>query len=145
MYSIADELDIKRFEKLIGNRFKAVIYISKLARHRRELVHCVITESQAITWVISGIKPEGLYDCINNHLKLKNGVVLPPYDRLQYIDDKELVECVKLSVKYSKITHLVYIYNEITDKNKQSRIRILTNMIVDELHKEMLEDVIWKY
>ena len=60
MYSIADELDIKRFEKLIGNRFKAVIYISKLARHRRELVHCVITESQAITWVISGIKPEVL-------------------------------------------------------------------------------------
>lgn len=142
MYSIANEIDIKRFENLIGNKFKAVIYISKLARHRRELVHSVITESQAISWVITGIEPKGLYECINRHLKLKNEVILPPYDRLQYIDDKEIVECVKLSVKHSNHTHLVYVYNEITDKNKQSRIRILTNMIVDELHKQMLEDKI---
>lgn len=136
MYSILNGLDLKDFEICESNKYKAVIYISKLARHRRKLVNYVITESEAITWVISGVKPDNLYNRIKNNKKLKNEGVLPPYDRLVYINDKEVVECVKISVKHSSYNHLVYIYNEIKDKHRQARVRILTNMIVDELYVE---------
>lgn len=144
MYSILNGLDLKQFEICEGNKYKAVIYISKLARHRRKLVNYVITESEAITWVISGVKPDNLYNRIKNNLKLKNDDVLPPYDRLVYIDDKDVVECVKISVKHSKNNHLVYIYNEIKDKHRQARVRILTNMIVDELYVQRVTDKLVK-
>lgn len=55
-------------------------------------------------------------------------------EMFMYIDDKEIKDAVYDSFYDSKKNcNLIYVYNEITDENQKSRVRILTRMLWSNL------------
>lgn len=124
----------KYVEAFSGDRFAAVMYISKIARRRMIRVNNCIHESDALSWITTGVEPE-----IVKHwreFKKVDHVALYIEDRLCYIEDAAVRNAVRDSISESQsIYHLIYTYNNIQDENKKARVRILCNMIWDEVEK----------
>lgn len=134
----------KEFDKYVaafGNRFAATRYVAQLARYRRNSVNCCISEAQALSWVVSGVEPAEInvyYQRRQEYINRKKSYI---NDRILYIEEKDIHDAVQESMQEStKAHHLIYKYNDIKDKYKKSRVRIICNMIWDELSQVDLVD-----
>lgn len=133
--------EFKKYESALGSTFAAIKYISALARQRRASVHNCITESQAIAWVISGVEPDNVKLYYHNLKLRRQRARTYKNDRLSYIEDTEVRNSVSFSLDQSKeVGHLIYCYQDIYDESRKARVRILCNMIWDELRQIEMDD-----
>ena len=94
----------------LGNRYAAIQYIMKFARHRADECDNVILHSSALVWVVTGSIPKDL----KLRLNIKKHRLSKSLDTfLEYVTDDEIKEAVKSSVEQSiQSVHLIYQYNE---------------------------------
>lgn len=130
-----DDEQFNRYVSNFGSRFAAVVYVSELARIHAKRAHNRILESEAISWVLTGDKPQILNNMEHantSRSRLKLDYIL---DKLCYVEDIDVRDAVYSTLKYSiQASHLIYVYNNIKDVYRQSRVRVLSNMLWDELH-----------
>lgn len=129
-----DDEQFNRYVSNFGSRFAAVVYVSELARIHAKRAHNKILESEAISWVLTGDRPQILNDTkhiIRSRSRLKLDYV---HDKLCCIDDIDIKDAVYTTLKYSvQSSHLIYLYNNVNDECRQSRVRVLSNILWDEL------------
>lgn len=129
----------KGFEELClafnGNRYAAVVHVATAARNLLTQYHNAILESQAISWVLTGVVPEGIGDPSKPK---KRRVWARSYisQVLEYVTDKEVREAVQDTILEStKEFCLHFVYNDVDDEPRRSRIRILSRMAWVEISK----------
>ena len=115
--------------KFNGNRYQAVQYIQKQSRKLLEYTDNRITDSEAITWVLTGEKPDYESRKTFNEITAKYEDAYVD-EILCYIDDKQVCESIRLSIRKSdKSKNLVYRYTKGLDESKKSRVRVVTRII----------------
>lgn len=115
--------------KFNGNRYQAVQYIQKQSRKLLEYTDNRITDSEAITWVLTGEKPDYESRKTFNEITAKYEDAYVD-EILCYIDDKQVCESIRLSISKSKKSkNLVYRYTKGLDESKKSRVRVVTRII----------------
>ena len=140
--NIWDELKFfEKYENALGSKFAAIVYVSKLIRKKREEVGCCITESEALAWLITGVEPNKVKRWRNGELRRERRAATYAKDRLLYVDDKEVRSAVeKTLLESSKVEHLIYFYNNLQDESRKARVRILSNIIWDEMKLIDIDD-----
>ena len=134
-----------QYEKACGSKFAAIMYVSKLARHRMKLVDNCIPESKALLWIVTGIEPPAVIAWRDNQARKADRVESYVQDRIYYIEDTEIRTAVEYSIEQSKLAkHLIYRYKSISDPYKKARVRILCKMIWDELQKLEEDNRVYK-
>jgi len=120
----------------LGNRYSAIQYIMKFARHRADECDNVILHSSALVWVVTGSAPKDL----KLRLNIKKSRLSKSIDTfLEYVTDDEIREAVKSSVEQSiRSVHLIYQYNEIQEVSRQARVRILVRIILESFDQEVI-------
>lgn len=120
----------------LGNRYAAIQYIMKFARHRADECDNVILHSSALVWVVTGSCPKDL----KLRLNIKKHRLSKSLDTfLEYVTDDEIRESVKLSVEQSlQSFNLTYQYNGIQEVARQARVRILVRIILESLDQEVI-------
>lgn len=89
--------DIKKIDELtaaFGSRYAAVIFLSKKARYLKKISSYHISESQALTWAITGVKPKQAVLPKTN----KMAENLPISCALELVDDFDIKTCVYASL-----------------------------------------------
>lgn len=130
-----------QYIQALGSNFAAIVYVSKLARHRAKSVDNCITESQAISWVITGVRPKRVEEYLKYKKLRQTADIRYAEDRLLYIDDIEVREAVRQSITMSREQgHLIYSYNSIVSEPRRARVRILSNMIWDEMRNIQVDN-----
>lgn len=130
-------------EAFDGSIFAAIDYVSKIARHRAKSVHNCITESQAISWVITGVEPKTLRKNLEYRKIRKTLDLRYAEDRLFYIDDKLVREATRETILESREKkHLIYKYKDIFDEPRKARVRILSNIIWEEMRKIQIDNMV---
>jgi len=118
----------EQLSKQCGSPYAAVNFIAKSARNKLLEVNNQILDSEAISWVLTGIAPEikkrhKVYYLNGNHISYLDDV-------LSCVDDVEVCQSVRDSYFIScKANHLIYSYNPELDNDRQARVRVLTRMI----------------
>lgn len=138
-----DNTKFNKYVEALGSTFAAIKYVSQIARKRCKSVHNCITESQAIAWVITGVEPKDVKLYYRNLKLHKQRARLYKEERLMYIEDTDVKDAVSFSIDQSrKVNHLIYFYKNVTDDCRMARVRILCNIIWDELQQlEMNEKI----
>lgn len=116
--------------KNLNSPYAACLYSAKIAKQLQKDANNVISESDALTWAISGIPPSNLEKKLKIKFSKEN---IRESDRidtvLANIDEDYIRSAVLKSYRASiRSKRLVYEYNGITDKYIKTRIRILTKM-----------------
>ena len=130
--------DAKQFERFVemcgGSRYAATTFVAKEARKLANQYNNVISHAEALSWIISG-KPPKIISNYKKVLKIREkGSLNVAYNMLSNVQDEEVKESVLESIRRSnKADHLIYVYIDVYDEHRQSRIRILTRMIWDEM------------
>lgn len=120
----------EQFDKLalqLGSPYAAVNFVAKSARNKLLATNNQILDSEAISWVLTGIAPE-----LRKRRKIYDYSVTIRYidDVLACVDDEEVCECVRNSYEQSlESKHLIYSYNNELDDDRKARVRVLTRMI----------------
>lgn len=123
-----------QYVKACGSKFAAIMYISKICRRRMIRVENCIPEAKALSWVITGQEPEAVSQWRAGKLNKVDTALLYAEDRLLYIEDKDVQDAVLTSIRESrKVEHLIYHYNKVHDECRRGRVRVLCNMIWDEM------------
>lgn len=121
--------DIRVFQELseqLGSSFAATMYIAAEARKLAESYDNVISHSEALNWVVTGVRPT-ILDRIN---VTEIHTDTSKLDILNYIDDEEVKAAVRCSYEAScRSRNLVYEYNQVSDESRQTRIRVITRLI----------------
>ena len=115
--------EFKELEEKLGSKYLAINYVSNLARKLKTSVNNNVLESQAITWALTGNKPE---------ITVRpNYIDYSSLDELScYVDDIDVCESVRMSYSQSlKEKHLLYRYKEGISNHQKARVRILVKMI----------------
>lgn len=133
--------DSKNFEKYVklcgGNRYVATTFVSKQAKILAEKYQNVISYSEALTWIISGKAPKIISNYKYILKQREKGPLILADSMLSNIQDEKIKQSVLESIKRSnKVGHLIYFYKDVYDKYRRARIRILTNIIWDEMRKQ---------
>lgn len=108
------------------NPYMCIQNVSMAARELADKYDNKISHSEALTYVIHDSEPDK-----NSLMHLKNEYE-ENYIREQfcYIDDKEICNAVYDSFYESKKhNNLIFIYNNLTDLNKQARVRVITRTL----------------
>lgn len=124
----------KYIDKCNGNVFEATMMVAGLARSLANKYDNRILHSEALTWILTGERP----DIIDGHGNIKQIRHRISYldDILCEVDDEEVCEAVRQSISQSNYQqNLVYLYNNITDDPRKARVRILCRMIWCKTHK----------
>lgn len=128
--SLKDDNHIRDHIQKSDHPYEVVKNIAKLAREKEEDCNRHILHSEAITWVVQGIEPaernKDQYTKTPATVKNENKL----NELLSYVDDVEISEAVKNSFiksKYNKF--LTFVYDDIVDISRQTRVRILTRML----------------
>ena len=131
------------YEKICGSTFGAIIYISKIARKRRIDVGMCVSESEALTWVITGVEPKQVSIWRNQKsIKIDKALVYAQ-DRLMYVEDTAVRLAAERSIELSRSCgHLIYRYKGLQNQYQKSRVRVLCNIIWDEMKKIDTYDMI---
>lgn len=118
----------------VGSPFAAVKYIAQSARQKRQSVDYRVLESQAITWVLTGIQPK----LSKRHLNVSDWYNLPYLDEvLSCVDDDDVAASVRESYSESmKAHHLIYYYHQSLNEHQKARVRVLTRMIWYNIEQE---------
>lgn len=132
-----------KFEQALGSKFAAIVYVSKLARRRAKSVHNCITESQAISWVITGVIPERVILYLQRKKLQETADIRYAEDRLLYVEDVGVRDAVHETIQTSRESgHLIYSYKDVFDEPRKARVRILSNIIWDEMRKIRIDNMI---
>lgn len=116
-----------------GNIYQCVYRISQEARILESSVHQVITPAVAIHSVLCEQLPKDLDKRLEIWKERKKSFKKHIQDQLSQIDDLDIREAVDTSCRMSIINkHLVYDYKDIIEPGKQSRVRILTRLILKD-------------
>lgn len=112
-----------------GNIYECVNYVANEARDLANSSELDLTESIAMTWILSGNAPE--VSANRSKQKVERGAKLLAIDELLWtVDDPEIQAAVTRSVfKSWRAHHLLYDYISVSDGPRQARIRVLTRMI----------------
>lgn len=123
------------YTKQCGSPYIACNLISSKARELAERNNNIIMHSEAISWVLSDIKPQILSIYEKNKQKYRNSVCITvTQEVLELVSDSEVTDAVESSIRQSRREkHLIYMYKDITDAPRQSRVRVLCNIIWDKL------------
>jgi hypothetical protein len=106
-------------------------------------VNNCISESEAISWVITGVEPKHLQKKLKYAETRKNLDIIYANDRLLYIDDIDVRESTRETILVSKKEkHLIYKYKDVLDESRKARVRILSNLIWDEMKQIRIENMI---
>lgn len=131
------------YVQALGSNYAAILYISGVARRRMKRVNNCISESEAISWIITGVEPKHLQQKLDYVKYRKNIDIIYANDRLLYIEDKEVREAVKETILISKKErHLIYKYKDVFDESRKARVRILSNLIWDEMKQIRIENMV---
>ena len=119
-----------------GSTYAAVRFVAREARKKLKETNNQIQDSEAISWALTGIAPE-----IHNYKEKYTEVyysrnkLSAMNDILSCVDDPEVCESVRQSIKASDlIHHLIYCYHPDIDEYRQARVRILSKMIWDRFN-----------
>lgn len=138
-----ENLKFNKYIQSYGSKFAAIMYISSVARKLRCSVDNCISESCALTWAVTGEVPACVIQWRKQKSRKRNVYTEFIKDKLCYIDDVEVRDAVDASIRLSRSEfHLIYEYQEIRDENKKARVRIICNMIWDDLHKLRLDNML---
>ena len=114
-----------------GNRYLAVMYISKLSRKLNYQVPGGALASQLITWALTGNKPEFKYNVLYHKNISPDLATMESY--LEYVTDEDIKASVRISYTLSiRKHHLIYVYDKSLDQYQQGRMRVLLRMIWSE-------------
>lgn len=121
----------KLLPKLIegfGNIYECVNYVAKEARDLSQSHDVGLTESRAMTWILSGDQPE---EALKEHLPPEKGARLMSIDDILWtVDDPQIRAAVTRSIFHSwRAHHLLYEYIDVSDTPRQARVRVLTRML----------------
>lgn len=126
------------FDKLCkhhnNNPYQAINYLSRKARKYAEKYDNVILHSEALTCALLNEIPNSLdlYTAIKGRKKQRD---ILADNVMQYVDDEGIKSAVRSSIRESiHANHLIYIYDDSRDENRMKRIRILTNIIWNQLY-----------
>ena len=122
------------FAKSVGNRFDAVYAVGKAARKRAQDLDNVISHSEALSWLISGVAPSVLR---------RRDYAQMQFDKLCEYIDRELSIVSNVNVRRAarastlasiQAHHLMYKYtSEGTNEGDNTRVRIWTNKLYDTI------------
>ena len=118
---IADQKFFNTLTAAFGNPFAAVTYISRIARKLSNSVDYHVLESQAISWVVSGVKPGPIKRSDTAKLYLS----LPVEETLQLVDREDIKDAVIHSLQCSIYKHTcesnntLYRIEDVPDYTKQ--------------------------
>lgn len=126
------------FDKLCkhhnNNPYQTINLLSRKARQYAEKYDNVVLHSEALTWALLNESPSSLdlYTTIKGKKKQRD---ILADNVMQHVDDVGIQEAVKSSIRESmRANHLIYIYDDVKDENRMKRIRILTNIIWNQLY-----------
>ncbi len=121
--------------KQLGSIYAAVNHIAKKARNLEECYDNKILSSEALTWVMTGEEPKILSVLKDIDKKRLTDEVRTMEEYLIYIDDMDVRYAVQDSIEES-INHkyLTYQYGLIDDEPRKARIRVLCNMIWQNIY-----------
>ena len=130
---IEDDAAFKQYlEKYNGDKFAAVMDISKQARNLMKKYPNLLRDSQAISYVMSGNSPVIQVNEDNRRSNIDE--ILESVT--SYVNDLDVLDCVKSSIHESlKHKHLIYDYKYVNDNFRMARIRILCNIAWDRILK----------
>lgn len=132
--------DKECFDALVaksGSTFDTIQQLSLQSRKKMKECQNVISESEALTWAVSGVAPKNIRKRMKaRELRLNAYQPVRYYqeeymeDLLTGVDDIDIRQSVRKSFNKSKeVGHLIYMYiNDLSDGNK-ARVRILTNLV----------------
>lgn len=121
-----------------GNTYAAVLDLSRSAKNLTSKYNNAISSSRAISWLLTGEKPKELCKEKQDHQPLTDQFIQSVIsDELSEVDDLDVCKAVSISVWRSVyLKNLVYAYNNIEDKQRMSRVRILVNIILDRIRED---------
>lgn len=123
----------KYIDKCNGNVFEATMMVASLARSLANKYDNRILHSEALTWILTGERPNIIDD--DGNIKQKCASLSYLDDILFEVDDDEVCKCVRCSIAESnRSQNLVYMYNNITDEPRKARVRVLCRMIWYKTH-----------
>jgi hypothetical protein len=136
-----DTQEFRKYEEAFGSKFAAINYVSLVARRRRASVDNCISESQALAWVVTGVEPKDIQLYREAKKLAKQRADMYIEDRLCYIEDVAVKDAVRITIQESREKrHLIYNYNNILDDCTKARVRIISNMVWDELRQLYVEN-----
>nr|DAE37501.1 MAG TPA: hypothetical protein [Caudoviricetes sp.] len=127
-------------ERCNGNVYRAVYELGQSAAKRVKDCNNKISNSEAISWVLNGDKPD--YEHRRAYWDTKKAIIEQYIDtNLELVDDKQIRKCVRSSV-WDSLNHryLLYDYKGVDDEPRRARIRILTKLIWYEIKPNYRED-----
>lgn len=124
--------DVTMFQQLseeLGDAYQAVNHIAAQARKLAESHNNVILHSEAINWVITGVKPD-ILEQVDKLPDKPNFFRSYVDEALAYVSDGPVRRSAKSSIFASKSArHLIYIYRDVSDPHRRARVRVLTRMV----------------
>ena len=117
-----------------GNRYAALSYVQRKARNYLKETDNLILDSEAVTWALRGERPE-IADR-RRYSQVKRRYATSYIEEvLCYVDDLDVKRSVRKSIKASRSNqNLVYVYEGELSDSRSARVRILTNIIWNELY-----------
>lgn len=129
-----DNQVIDDLEDKFGNRFMAVIDIADSARKEVNKSYGFLSGSQALAKVCTGHVPDKMKHNTKDPSSYLNRCLYEIDDYLTQVSDEDVKQAVRDSLILSfKYHYLIYDYKEITQLERQSRVRILCNILWDKL------------
>ena len=117
-----------------GNRYAALSYVQRKARNYLKETDNLILDSEAVTWALRGERPEIADRQTYSQVKRKYATSYIE-EVLCYVDDLDVKRSVRKCIKASKSNqNLVYVYEGELSDSRSARVRILTNIIWNELY-----------
>ena len=112
-------------------QYAAVSIIGAQARALSNLYHGKISHAEAMSWLLSGNKPKGLDNIIDEATKRDERIRLWLNDICDIDVRDTVLSCINASLH---IHNLTYMYKDGLPSHKQARVRILTKMLWDYIH-----------
>ena len=117
-----------------GNRYAALSYVQRKARNYLKETDNLILDSEAVTWALRGERPEIADRQTYSQVKRRYAASYIE-EVLCYVDDLDVKRSVRKSIKASRSNqNLVYVYEGELSDSRSARVRILTNIIWNELY-----------
>ena len=112
-----------------GNRFKACNLIASAADKLLKLTKNSVSESEAVSWVTTGVAPDNLQDRRRQHMLLSVPRTKYMTNLLSYVDDSNVKEAVEQSFSQSvRLGSLTFYYPSKLSQSQKQRVRVLTRM-----------------
>lgn len=131
---VHDNKYLSEYINKCGGKYNATVFVGKEARKLCEKYDNVISHAEALTWLLSGVVPEGVKQYEKRIKQREQRSLWYAKEYLSNILDQEVAKSVLESIRKSKEkNHVEIIYTSVLDENRRARVRILTRKIWDEM------------